>query len=981
MPDGAAVHGRSARVRLLGVGRAAALVALAAGINGTVAAFAPGYDGTYLSVGTVAVIACLEGSVIGLAASLAAMLLDWILGGGGFTTASVIAYVAANVIAAAGRFLMRHPMTRTQPMAEGEAGVLIERLQAELGGVRKEANAHRDAAAEMRRAAATEIESKQKLWREERQLLEQSRGEALTAVDQLRTELQKAHRDAERVRATSREKEQELTAAGAAERGRFEEAIEAAKSARAAEEERTGQALEAVSGQLESVGSQLIANQAELATVRNQHAADLAELDRVRAQLAAKVAEHEELRGAYATDEKRMKALSSQLSARVRELEEQLAQLGPELEASRAAAVEAALQRETESQEARDHEARLLAQYEEENATLQRQVETAADTLRAVAAERDELKASAAAQNARAGESSAREMEGLRQIAAERSADASRNADLRREAEERLASSQRDVRALHQRVEELQRRYDAEMRRVAEATAAVVTRESDVRRDLETRLAAAEERAGAFRKQVEDLQVDLNAERIRAVEDKNALEVSWSEKLNRIVANLATDHESDLGDAVSQRETARAESRQMAGRLQDAQRMLEEASATRIALSRDLTAMRKALDEERSRAAAERNELESKLQQIVTHLSTDHEHDVGEIMEQRETARAELRELKSQMHDAQRAFDDSTSALATMNHELRVARAAAEEEKKAREQLDLEWNEKLQKIVTHLASDHEADIGQATVEKEAAKAEARSLNMRLASLQQAVESEREAFRTAQQKWTSIRDSLLEKMQKTEDRYRRTIEQQRREHQTERETIEAELRTLKTSERPFTPEEVAAIRGESFSPIVPVNVTEPMPALTEEIPAAPPTPPAPAPEPPPAERKPLILVVHHNPALRALTRDALNGSGYIVLTAPDGAEGLRMTMAHKPDVVVADVAMPKMDGRELCQAIKGNIETAATKVVLMSGMYTNEIPIGATSADIPPDDILRKPVKPEALKASVSGLLAGMAVRG
>src|SRR4029078_4884717 len=101
MPDGAAVHARSARVRLLGAGRAAALVVLAAGINGTVAAFAPRYDGTYLSVGAVAVIACLEGVPVGILAALAALIIDRILGGAGFTTATIVAYAAANVIALA----------------------------------------------------------------------------------------------------------------------------------------------------------------------------------------------------------------------------------------------------------------------------------------------------------------------------------------------------------------------------------------------------------------------------------------------------------------------------------------------------------------------------------------------------------------------------------------------------------------------------------------------------------------------------------------------------------------------------------------------------------------------------------------------------------------------------------------------------------------------------------------------------------------
>ena len=937
MPDGVAVPARSTRARLLGVGRAAALVALAAGINGTAVAFAPHYDGTYLSVGTVAVIACLEGSFIGLFAAIAAMLLDHFVAGAPITLAAAAPYAAALVIAAAGRFLLRHPATRTQPMAEGEAAALIGRLQAELTRVRTEADSHRDAATETHNVAVADIDAKQKAWREERQLLERSRGEALEAVDQLRTELQKAQRDTERVRDAERDRLEQLTAASAADRNRLEAELEAVRTEAAAEAQRAGEALDTVSRQLEAVGSQLIATQAELATVRNQHAADIADLDRVRGQVASRTAEIEQLQSAVAVQEKRAATIASQSAARIRELEEQLAQLGPELQAARAATAAAQQQVEAEVQAAREREGRLLAQYEEENAALQRELEASAESVRTLTADLDQARSDASAL-ASVKEAAAREIESLRLMATERSTDASRNADLRKQAEERHAAAQRDMRTLQQQLDDLQRRYDAEMRRVAEATAAVVTRESDVRRDLETRLASAEQRAGELRKQVESLQSDVNAERIRSVEEKNALEAEWSDKLQRIVNNLATDHEADIGDAVAKREEARAEARRSSARLQDAQRIIEEAAAANASLSRDVAALRAALDEERKRAAAERDVFEAKLLDL---------------------------------HDA---FDQSTKTVATMNNDLRAARALAEEEQAKREKLDVEWSGKLQSIVTHLASDHEADIGQATVEKEAAKAEARSLNQRVNALQQQIENEREVFRTAQQKWISIRDSLLDKVQKTEDRFRKMIEQQRREHLTERDAIEAELRTLKTSERPLTTDEIAAIRAEPFAPPLaplPIERTEPMAVFVDE-------PPAPSPAPKPAEdRRPLVLVVHHNPALRGMMRDTLSGYGYDVVTAADGAEGLRVALARKPDVVVADSAMPKMDGRELCRAIKNSSETPSTKIVLMSAMYTNDVPMKALENDVEPDDILQKPVKPETLKASVSNLISAV----
>lgn len=987
MPDGAAVRARSARARLLGVGRAAALVVLAAGINGTAAVLAPGYDGTYLSVGTVAVVACLEGTVVGLVAAVAAMLLDRFVSGAPLSVIAAVPFIAALVVAAAGRLLLRHPATRTQPMPEGEAAVLIERLQAELGRVRSEADAHRDAADALRDNAA-DVESRQQSWREERELIEKSRAEALTAVDQLRTELEKGQHHTERL---------------VAERTSIATDLESERSERAAEAQRASEALEAVSRQLESVGSQLVAHQAELATERNQHAADLADLDRAREQLASRVAEIEQLRAANIAAEKRATALGAQAAARIRELEEQMAQLGPELRTARAATQQALQQSEADAKAARQREERVLAQFEEENATMLRELELTRESLQsmigerdaalaetaslrktmvpsaeldrarqdiaALTAERDQVQAEGAATLARLKESADRDIESLRAKAEEHAGEASRHADLRKQAEERLAASQREMRIIQSRLDDLQRRYDDEMRKAAEAA-----QENDARRDLDTRLAAADELIAALRSQVEEVQSDFNMERIRAVEEKAALDASWGEKLNRIVANLASDHENDLGEAVTARETARAEARQAAAKLQEAQQLLEQAMASRAALSKDVVALRQTLDEERAKSSADREDLEGKLREMVGKLAADHENDVGDILAQREEAKAEVRELRMKANEMQRAFDDATQSLSKMNHELRAARTEIDEEKAKREKLDAEWSDKLQNIVMHLASDHEADIGQATLDKEAARAEARSLNQRISALQQQIENEREVFRTAQQKWTSIRDSLLDKMQKSEERWKKILDQQRREHLTAREAIETELKTLKTSERPLTSEEIAAIRSETFGAdepfgaIEPINPTEPIPALVE-----------PPPPPPPAEpvedRKPLILIVHHNPALRAMTRDALTGMDYNVLTAADGAEGLKMARNLRPDIVIADASMPKMDGRELCQALKHDEATAATKVVLMSAMYTNEMSIAARESDVPPDDILQKPVKPEALKASVSGLLA------
>jgi len=119
----------------------------------------------------------------------------------------------------------------------------------------------------------------------------------------------------------------------------------------------------------------------------------------------------------------------------------------------------------------------------------------------------------------------------------------------------------------------------------------------------------------------------------------------------------------------------------------------------------------------------------------------------------------------------------------------------------------------------------------------------------------------------------------------------------------------------------------------------------------------------------APRRPLILVVHNDPATRSMSRDTLDKQGFDTITAADGLEGLRLAVAHKPAVVVADASMPKMDGRELCQLIKSNPETAAVRVVLMSDDAHDEV-----ARELGPDELLRKPLKLDALQTALARLV-------
>jgi CheY-like chemotaxis protein len=283
--------------------------------------------------------------------------------------------------------------------------------------------------------------------------------------------------------------------------------------------------------------------------------------------------------------------------------------------------------------------------------------------------------------------------------------------------------------------------------------------------------------------------------------------------------------------------------------------------------------------------------------------------------------------------------DEMTQQVARLKEENARLKTQTIDEKAIREKVESEWSEKLQTIVSHIASDHESDLGKAIEEREAARAETRNMAIKLNALQQKLDADRQSFATTQEKMNNIRDELQSQLREAEMQL-------------------AALRAPQTEEAPF-PESIAEPESEEEQRAR-ANVlefAEQAQAAIQRITT-------------PEERKARILFVHHDPALRALWRDNLGKSGFDVQTAADGLEGLRLAKADKPDVVIADASMPKMDGRELCRLIKSNEDTAAVKVILITGMYTTEAPVDSVEAD----ELLRKPVKLEAMKTALSNLL-------
>jgi two-component system KDP operon response regulator KdpE len=114
----------------------------------------------------------------------------------------------------------------------------------------------------------------------------------------------------------------------------------------------------------------------------------------------------------------------------------------------------------------------------------------------------------------------------------------------------------------------------------------------------------------------------------------------------------------------------------------------------------------------------------------------------------------------------------------------------------------------------------------------------------------------------------------------------------------------------------------------------------------------------------------ILVVDDDDTFVRWVRMTLTHKGYEVLTAGDGQEALRLLFAHKPDLVLLDVMMPKMDGWQTCNRIR---EISDVPIVMLTGEQKSEADI-VRGLDYGADDYLIKPVGNKELIARTRAVL-------
>jgi DNA-binding response OmpR family regulator len=118
----------------------------------------------------------------------------------------------------------------------------------------------------------------------------------------------------------------------------------------------------------------------------------------------------------------------------------------------------------------------------------------------------------------------------------------------------------------------------------------------------------------------------------------------------------------------------------------------------------------------------------------------------------------------------------------------------------------------------------------------------------------------------------------------------------------------------------------------------------------------------------------VLLVDDDPVILKLLQVNFEMEGYTVVCANDGVEGLEKARAERPDIVLLDIMMPRMDGLEVTRELKGSDDTKEIPIILLSAKaQASDVQAGK---DMGADDYLTKPFDPLELLERVSELLEG-----
>ena len=118
----------------------------------------------------------------------------------------------------------------------------------------------------------------------------------------------------------------------------------------------------------------------------------------------------------------------------------------------------------------------------------------------------------------------------------------------------------------------------------------------------------------------------------------------------------------------------------------------------------------------------------------------------------------------------------------------------------------------------------------------------------------------------------------------------------------------------------------------------------------------------------------VLIVEDEPAIADSLQALLKAKGYEVKCALDGPESVAAARKFKPDLMLLDIMLPKLNGIEVCRILKADTATKGIQVVMVTGLgRTGDVELAFAAGA---DDYLIKPYDTDRLFKKIQKVLAG-----
>jgi DNA-binding response OmpR family regulator len=115
----------------------------------------------------------------------------------------------------------------------------------------------------------------------------------------------------------------------------------------------------------------------------------------------------------------------------------------------------------------------------------------------------------------------------------------------------------------------------------------------------------------------------------------------------------------------------------------------------------------------------------------------------------------------------------------------------------------------------------------------------------------------------------------------------------------------------------------------------------------------------------------ILIADDDRTIHISFTKSLTEEGHEILHAYDAAETMQLALAERPDLILLDITMPSGDGRNICQHLKSNPETAAIKIIMLTARDSQHD--RTLTLELGADDYISKPCSIAYLQRAIGKL--------